>query len=535
MLYEIKRILTGKAMIVLFALLIILPILIAVSSASNSGGGGFSVDSIGYGYGSNGTYNVSVYLYDFQYGNPIQGTQVNIHTGTSVIQGTTGSNGYVNETLHNITRSEAGNLTYEYNVTQYGTSTLYDYRINVLQDPNDTYFTSSTFKNIVNNTVVSQTNYYPRLSIDPMSVKGYPNRLTFGLHFNPGGLIKVPPLYVYYKPLSNQTGTTPQGGVVFGSQELIYSNISSANRTLQNSAFISSTYLLNESQLHYLGRYQGTPFIPVNTEKLAANRTTTRYLFEVFSPNGTELAYMVIQLVNSYSGSHVSSIFNSDELPMLGIFVPLMAVLSGFNTLGKDKVEGSLNYVVVRPITRTNLIASRFFSNTMAIFIPAAVSVGISSAVYHFYLGAYIPSGTIYLSLWAIAVMATGFTGLVYLASSMIKSLGRLVGVSIGIFLIMDLFWSFPGFPIIPAIVTSTLPYSSLGYALAYVAMDYLTPSGFINLVSYLGYGNTSQPIFLGNFKPYQVGITPAAIIAIGLVWTIIPIVLSIIRFSRYD
>ena len=68
MLYEIKRVLTGKAIIALFALLIILPILFAVSSASSTGNPGYNINSIGYGNGSNGTYNVSVFLWNAHIG-----------------------------------------------------------------------------------------------------------------------------------------------------------------------------------------------------------------------------------------------------------------------------------------------------------------------------------------------------------------------------------------------------------------------------------------------------------------------------------
>lgn len=534
-LYEIRKVLTSKAMIVLFVLLIALPILIAVSSASNTGSSTLAIDSTGYGYGGNGTYHVSVFLYNNQYGNPVQGTQVKIFTGTSIINGKTGANGFLNETFHNLTSNEAGNLTFQYNVTEFGSTSTTVKEIAINSDRNDQYFTSFSQREIVNNTIENTTTYYPRMNVYTLSVRGHPDLATLGIYFASSGLKTVPPVYVYYKPLFNVTQTnTPGGGVVLNERELVYSNISAGNRTL-TTALINPEYLSNESQLQFFGKYQGFPMMPMNTLKLASGSNDTYYLFEFFSPNGTELAYFLLQPHNNYSGSRVSSIFNQDELPLLGVFVPLMAVFTGFNSFGRDKVDGALNYVVVRPITRRSLVASRFLSSVLAIFTASAISVGISSVVFHYYLGTFIPTGTIYLSLWTIAVMAAGFTGLVFLASSMMRSPSRLIGATVGIFLVLDLFWSFPGFPIIPSVVSSTATIGSLKYALIYVAMEYMTPSGFVNLVSYIIYGNTSQPVYLGNYVPSQIGITTLAVIAVGLAWVIIPVVLSLIRFSKFD
>lgn len=527
-LYEVKRVLTSKAIIALFALIIILPILIAVTSASGPSGSGFYIDSTGYGQGGNGTYNVSVFLYNGQTGVPIQGTQVKISAGNNNITAKTDAAGFVNETFHDLTKSVARNMTYQYSLSSSGSSSDFTGSIRLGSGQENPYFTSTTFQQIVNDTIVNGTYYYPRLNFVSLSVPNHPSLNTLGIQYNPSGLSSVPPVYVYYKALSNSSDT------VFNIQELIYTNISSTNRTLLDQP-TNPYFASNESQLNYLGESQGSPMMIVNTANLTSNHNTTRYLFEVFSPNGTVLGFTELQLVNKYSVAQVSSIFNTDELPILGIFVPLMAVLSGFTIFGRDKVDGSLNYTIVRPLSRRALISSRFFSNVLAICIPAAISVAISSVVFHYYLGTYIPAETIYLSLWAITVMAAGFTGLVYLASSMMKSLGRVVGTSIGIFLLLDLFWSFPGFPVIPSIVSFSTHFGSLKYAAINVAMDYATPSGFVNLVSYIGNKSVSQPIFLGNFYPSQVGITLPAILIVGIIWIVIPFVLSIVRFSKFD
>ena len=521
--YEIKKAIFSKTTVVLFAILLILPIVFAVSSAKNTQQH-FDINSIGYGEGSNGTYNVSVFFYRGSYWTPVQGTNVTIFSGNARISGSTDANGFFNTTLHNLTSSEAVNLSYQYSFVIGGSTTTFESQITIGQEGENPYFSPFISQHIVNNKVVNYTLFQSRLDLMTLGVQGRPDLRTLGFSYDIQGLGNVPSLYLYYKPL--YAGTNQFLGVT-----LEYSNVSGGSAPIGE---INSTYLSNESQLRYFGKFQGPPNIPINTVNLTTNTNTTSYLFEVFSANGTELAFAVLNLSAPYSNLQAKSIFLSDELPLLGLFVPLMAVLTGFSIFGRSKLDGSLNYVVVRPISRRSLISSRFFSNIVAIFIPVSISMGISSIVFHFYFDTYIPASTIYLTLWALLVMAAGYTGLVYLASSMMKSFSKLVGTIIGIFILLDLFWSFSG-NLIPSLITSGLTLGSRNYAVTNVILDYLSPSGFVNIVSYMGYGNTSQKIFLGNFIPAQVGIDMLTIISIGIAWIVIPFILSVIRFSRFD
>lgn len=518
-------------------ILTILPILFSVTTASSPGGNqGLNIDSVGYGYGGNGTYHVSVFLYNSQFGTPVQKTNVTILAGNSTFSGLTGSSGYFNKTLNDIDKSEAGNLTYNYQVLLYGSVTNFTRSINIGKGTENPYFTYTHFEYIENKSIVNQSIYYPRVSIFPLSVQNHPNINTFGVQYNLAGLSSGPNLYIYYKLLSTANTSSRNGGSVttFSSQELTYSNITTGNLSLlsrpSNSIFTSA-----ESQLHFLEEVKATPVSSVNVLNLTSNGSSRQYLFEVFSQNGTELAYAQVLLTNTYTTAQVSSIFYSGELPLLGIFVPLMAVLSGYTTFGKDKLEGSLNYVLVRPLSRRALISSRFLSNNIAILIPTIVSLGISSAVFHYYLGTYIPEDTLMLSIWVIIVMSAGFTGMVYLASTLTKSAGKLIGFSIGLFMILDIFWSLPVLRIIPALATSFMPVGTYGFAFWNVVLDFVTPSGFVNIVSYIGYGTTSMPVYLGNFHLSQLGISSVSLLIFGILWILVPYMASVLRFSRAD
>ena len=137
-------------------------------------------------------------------------------------------------------------------------------------------------------------------------------------------------------------------------------------------------------------------------------------------------------------------------------------------------------------------------------------------------------------TMWDLLVIIAGYTGLSYLVSTATKSIDRFLGFIIGIFLGLDLFWSFPG-NIIPSMITSFFTYGGLRFAEVNAALDYVSPSGFVNLVSYLINGSVSGPIFLGEFTPGQVGITLAIVVGVGLGWIAIPFLISAQRFSGND
>lgn len=545
-LYEIRRAITSKSMIALIVFVIAIPVLIAFTSASGSGGSGFTyINSQAFAEGNNGTYNITVFLYNSQYGTPVQGTTVNFTAGTNVTSAISDAEGYANVTFHNVPENVVGNLsdgtmsnmTYEYTQFSGGFGQGYNFTagVDVYQKKMDPYFTESSYKYIVNGSKIANSiEFYPRMQLNFYSVQNRPSLETVGVSSQLGGTNGTAQFSVYYEQLANYTGSPSPGGTVINSAgSVAYSNLS--NRSIQgyNNPY---AYFLNESQLTLFGTFTESPVTVLNTINLAKNTNSSRYLFEIFTPNGTEMAWATVQLSNPASQTTVNNVFYTEVLPILGLFVPLMAVLSAYLTFGKDKVSGALNYVVVRPMSRASIISSRYLANNLAIFIPAAASIGISSLLFDYYLGTYIPEYTILLSLWAIAVMTAGFCGIMYLASAFFKSGGILIGLAIGLFLILDLFWTFPALPLIPLVIVSRFAPGSLAFASAYIISNYVSPSGFANLVSMLASGSTNvPPFYFGNFLPSQIGITVLLVVGLGAVWILAPFILAVFRFSKYD
>ncbi|MBX8643860.1 MAG: hypothetical protein KIY12_03950, partial [Thermoplasmata archaeon] len=120
-LYEIRRVITGKSTLVILALMIAIPSLIAVSAAGVNSGNPVFINSEAYGWGSNGTYNLSVMLFN-NYGSVVSGVRVTYSIGNRNITVMSDAQGFANTTVHGITWnnleiSSSGQIGYGINYT----------------------------------------------------------------------------------------------------------------------------------------------------------------------------------------------------------------------------------------------------------------------------------------------------------------------------------------------------------------------------------------------------------------------------------
>ena len=501
--------------------MIVLPILIAVSAASSPSSPASYLNSEAYGWGSNGTYNVSVLLFN-NFGSPVSGVAVTFQTGQLNRTGYTDSQGFANLTMNGITDQELGitspdqvgrNMTFSYEYSSsVGPITA---NLPIYQNQTNPYYTNE-----------SQSQFYllpSRYSFWSMGVRNNPRLNGLVLTYNEAGVTSLnTTVYLYYKGISNTTGLLFGTGSVY-----LYSGKHPAMQPGLQGPY-------NESNMTYYAAYRSTPITDIVPRNLTINTNTTAYYFELFSSNGTELAYAQIQLLNNFAASSVTLLFFDSEVPLLTLLVPLMAVLSAYQSFGKDRVNGTLSSVVVRPISRIGLISSRFISNTISVFGASAAALGISTLVFNYYLGVYIPAYTLELTLWSLFVITGAFVGLVYLISLLQKSSGQIIGVSLGLFFVLVVFWSVP-YPVIPLLISAFVikaPFGSLAYASSLARLNFLSPAGFISLASSLAGGPTT---FGGSYTAIQRGISSFAFLAAGIAWICVPIAISILKFTKSD
>ncbi len=531
--YEIRRVLTSKSALIMLSLMIVIPALIAVSAASGNSNVSVFVSSEAYGWGSNGTYNVTVLLYN-NYGFPVSGSKVTYFIGNNNTSVETNSLGFANTTFSRVTDQELGitspnqtegGITYSYSGQNSPGSGGGYFKIQVYQNQTDPYFTNTSLKEYGPSGSTNLTFSYSRYSFSTFSVQNSPQLNGLLLFYNAADVKNAPPVYLYYRAMPNSTSQFTGTGTV------IYTN----GQQKTGPGFPAN---YNESQMKLYSVYTSSPLIDIVPYNLTKHTNTTSYVFELFDSNGTELAWVETQLLNTYSVAGVNQIFFLSDLPILSFFVPLIATVSAYQTFGKDRATGALASVIVRPISRRALMTSRFVSNIVSVTIASALALGVTSLIYEHYLGIYIPSSTLILALWSLLVMTGAFVGIVYLASMFLKSSGQIIGVAIGLFVVLVLLWVFP-LPLIPLIISSVIirqPVGTLAYASSIIKLDYISPAGFSSLTDYLSGSTVSGLFFIGGtYTAAQLGITLFSVVAVGLAWIVIPFLLALVRFTRGD
>jgi ABC-type transport system involved in multi-copper enzyme maturation permease subunit len=166
-------------------------------------------------------------------------------------------------------------------------------------------------------------------------------------------------------------------------------------------------------------------------------------------PNGTSIAGSVssIPTTQLYPGlglalektqdNQVAVSFFDD---IFGLFIPLLAIVTTYNTYGKDRISGVLESVLAQPVTRGGLSLSRFLSSFAGMSVAVVTSVAVLElTVQHFSQGFVDPSIVVYSTV-ALLVELAAFIGIMMLLSHLVRSTGALIGIGVGLFLVIDFF-----------------------------------------------------------------------------------------------
>src|SRR5712692_2212317 len=228
----------------------------------------------------------------------------------------------------------------------------------------------------------------------------------------------------------------------------------------------------------------------------------------------TEFGYEVFRPRQSVPvATDVASFFFSG---VLSFFVPLVAIIGSYSSYGKDRITGVLESVLARPITRRGLGLSRFLSTILAISIATFASVGIVDLILNSLTGSALSASYVLAIIGGLSVEIAAFTGLVFLFSHLFKSTGALLGLSIGLFIFLDLFWGLIIFLLTAALGGTQGSAVSLQ---ATILSYYANPAQFINLVNIFFFQSTSGTIIQAS----NYGLTLPGLVLAGVLWSVAP------------
>jgi ABC-2 type transport system permease protein len=243
---------------------------------------------------------------------------------------------------------------------------------------------------------------------------------------------------------------------------------------------------------------------------------------EMFTQNGTLLAVTQMSLSSLYP----PPVQPIQSLPIaiafftqiLAVFIPLIAIIGAYSSYGKDRVTGVLESVLSRPVTRKGLSLSRYLSTFLALSIAIGITVGVVDAILRYFGGSFLSAQVLLSSTGAFLVELAAFVGLVYLFSHLVRSAGLLIGLSIGLFIILDFLWGAIVFLVAVAFKVDT---GSLIYAQVSTIASYFNPAQFIQLVI-LYITNISS--FGFSVPPSSLGVSIPSLVLAGVLWIVLPL-----------
>jgi ABC-2 type transport system permease protein len=287
------------------------------------------------------------------------------------------------------------------------------------------------------------------------------------------------------------------------------------------------TNLSSTTGYHLVANISG--FSAINLPISLKVNSSQTYIFAAFNSNG-ELAGETSGSISFVPpSSQILTVFFSASSGIMSEFVPLLAVFAGYFFFGKERVDGVIESVLVRPVTRGSVIISRYVASVVLFAIASAAGLLTVYLFVGFYTGYYIPPVYLGYAFWGLLVMCGGFIGLVYLTSIFMKSVGAMLGLSIGIYIVMSFLWG-----LISLIIGMLLGRSlgSTGFIHIYITMLYLSPSGYLTLESTIA---TNSFIFGPVSSLSSLGLSEAGVIAGGILWLAVPFILAAILFVRRD
>ncbi len=302
-----------------------------------------------------------------------------------------------------------------------------------------------------------------------------------------------------------------------------------------NGAVNVKSTLYNESEMQFLGTLTGyvTTFPPPT---IPSGYTASSYfIFQLFYPNGTAIqtggpqiifaSQLYAQQTPAIQTTNIVSQFFSS---ILSIFIPIVAIIGSYNSYGKDRVNGVLESVLSRPVTRRGLSISRFFSTYLAMAVAVAIAIAVIDGLVYYFGHTFVDATFLAAATAGFLVELAAFVGIMFFLSHLVKSSGVLIGIGIGLFLVLDFFWGLIALLIAEAIHVG--PGSEVYYEIS-VAMQFANPAQFVSLVTtYL----TNQSGF-GPITPSQYGITIPSIVGAALLWIAIPFAIYLYLATHRD
>jgi ABC-type transport system involved in multi-copper enzyme maturation permease subunit len=119
----------------------------------------------------------------------------------------------------------------------------------------------------------------------------------------------------------------------------------------------------------------------------------------------------------------------------------LMAIVFGFDSITREQTQGSLDFLLTRPVSKSGIILGKFIGITLAIITPVSIVLAIGVAIITAMAG--WPDITVILALFILTYLFVGtFVSFQQIFSTLAKNMIEALITGIMLFLVYTMFWS---------------------------------------------------------------------------------------------
>ncbi len=416
----------------------------------------------------------------------------------------------------------------------------------------ETNTVSGYYSNGTNFTVVTYTYNGYGNPLEGKTVNVYINTTNYEMKSNAAGYANIT------EPLSRNNSSVPieVNGNYFIPTISLYFNGSYSIETVNE----KSNSLENDIMIFYSGKDPSPPVSIYYNYSAAMSQTSTpnanifyknisNFHIDFVSISGAKSGYYTIKI--SSASSSDKSIFSDTayqvslvNLPPVreltdefmnsvsgdaGFIVSILAVFYGYYSFGRDRVDGTIESTLVRPVTKTGLLSSRYAASVMIFGIAAIIGSFLSSLLVFHYSGYFLSTGAVLLLSFSIVVSAAGIIGLIYFLSNFLRTVGSLMGVGIFLFIFFSIIWDL----ILLFVPGIFYPGGSVAYGRLGMALNFLNPFSYISMAP--GVYTKSVEIFFYEYTASSTGLTYVTFFAGSLIWILVPYALAVLVWNRRD
>jgi ABC-2 type transport system permease protein len=236
----------------------------------------------------------------------------------------------------------------------------------------------------------------------------------------------------------------------------------------------------------------------------------------------TLLAVVVLALVLSnvaQNSSNLSAAATGIGIDVIGgifgFFVPVIGLVIGNAVYAKDRSTGVMDSVLCRPVTRGELVISRFLALVLSSGAILAAALFVTDLAVVARTGYFIDPVALAAIFLSLLVEAASFGGLIMFLSHVFRSGSTVQGASTTIFVIFSIVWYIALIILVAAENNLTDAFQTMFIA------DYFSPAQYTILMT--AYVQHTFLFGILQINPANAGLVLGGLVAGGLAWTLGP------------